>query len=51
MKDGIELARLMEENGSLEYSLSDKNGTFLISVNHYSIEYTGDINFSYLAVE
>ncbi|MDU8925710.1 hypothetical protein RYD26_12560 [Pasteurellaceae bacterium LIM206] len=50
VKNGIELARLMEENGSLEYFLSDKNGTFLISINHYSIEYTGNINFSDLVI-
>lgn len=39
------ISKLMENSHGMEYFISDKNATYLIAVNWYSIEYTGDIEF------
>ncbi|HFC8536495.1 TPA: hypothetical protein ACFP4Y_000840 [Neisseria bacilliformis] len=45
LENGASLYRLMEENGGLEYFLSDTAGSFLVAVNRYCIEYCGEIDF------
>lgn len=45
LENGASLYRLMEENGGLEYFLSDTVGSFLVAVNRYCIEYCGEIDF------
>ena len=45
LENGASLYRLMEENGGLEYFLSDTVGSFLVTVNRYCIEYCGEIDF------
>ena len=45
LENGASLYHLMEENGGLEYFLSDTVGSFLVTVNRYCIEYCGEIDF------
>lgn len=43
IKNAKEISRLMENTHGMEYFISNKSGSYLISVNWYSIEFTGDI--------
>ncbi|MBN6075089.1 hypothetical protein HYE60_07510 [Aggregatibacter actinomycetemcomitans] len=45
VKNGRDFAKLVYENGNLEYFLSDEKNTFLVAVNWYSIEYIGSLFF------
>ncbi|TKU16739.1 hypothetical protein FDX03_13770 [Citrobacter sp. wls827] len=38
-----DISKLMENCHGMEYFISDKNGTYLIAVNWYSIEFIGDV--------
>lgn len=45
VNNGNDLAKLLYENGSIEYFLSDKENSFFVAVNRYCIEYVGDLSF------
>ncbi|ENA0608833.1 hypothetical protein ABFP30_000493 [Enterobacter bugandensis] len=38
-----EISTLMQNSHGMEYFISDENGTYLIAINWYSIEFTGDV--------
>ncbi|WP_176701759.1 hypothetical protein [Gilliamella sp. wkB112] len=43
IEDARNISKLMENSSGMEYFISDKDISYLISVNWYSIEYVGNI--------
>lgn len=47
IEDARNISRLMENSSGMEYFISDKDISFLISVNWYSIEYVGNVDLTH----
>ncbi|WP_227743375.1 hypothetical protein [Hafnia alvei] len=46
IKEAKKISTLMKESHGMEYFISNKDGSYLIAVNWYCIEYKGDISLS-----
>ncbi|EPD6619743.1 hypothetical protein ACSC89_004732 [Salmonella enterica subsp. enterica] len=43
ISDASKISQLMENSHGMEYFISNKIGSYLIAINWYSIEFTGDV--------